>query len=312
MQQRLKTFVILNQHAGSFDKASGLSEIATQNAHTALYVCQSKDDVPSIVRQAIEEGYHTIVAGGGDGTIHEVANAMIGHFNRVRLGLIPLGTGNDFCRSFEIPTDPTEALAMILQNEMQERKVDLIQVEAGTKKEICVNLISGGIGGEIEKHVDKNVKERWGALAYVRGALSAASNLTPFQLELQIDDQEIRKLNALNITIANGRTAGGGFEVAPHASPDDHKMDIVVVHPGNSIELAAIATRLATGDYTKSENVSEFRARQLRIHSYPPMDFSVDGALFARSPIFFKLMPASLRLLTPNFSQNFNKIDRVG
>lgn len=308
----MKTFVLLNQHAGSFEKASALIEMAAQNAHTSLYVCQSKDDVPSLVRRTIDDGYDTIVAGGGDGTIHEVVNAMIGQFDRIRLGLIPLGTGNDFCRSLGIPIDPTQALSMILENNTQERRVDLIQVEAGSKKEICVNLVSGGIGGEIEKHVDKSVKERWGALAYVRGALSAATNVIPFELELQIDQQDTKRLAALNITIANGRTAGGGFEVAPHASPDDRKMDVVLVHPGNPIELAAVATRLATGDYTKSDRVSEFRAREISIRSNPPMDFSVDGSLFAQSPILFKLMPGALRLLAPKLSQNFNKFGAVG
>lgn len=298
----MKTLVVLNKNAGSFEKAARLISEYEGKRDVTFHACASSAEVPRLVQEAIGQGAEVVAAGGGDGTIHEVVNALAGDLEKVKFGIIPLGTGNDLSRTFDIPVDPVEALELIINNDTaarSEEPIDLIQIsDPASKKAICVNLASGGMGGEIEKNVDKPLKERWGALAYARAALTTATNLKKFDLTLSIDGQSGIGLSALSIIVANGKAAGGGFEVAPHADPQDKKMDIVVVHAAPTVALATIAARLIAGDYTQSEYVTHFRAHSLKVSANPRMDFSVDGNLFGRTPLTFSIMPSALRLIT--------------
>lgn len=295
----MKVLAILNRNAGSFEKAQALIESYKSRAEIDFQICESIADLPSCVRHAAGSGYDTLAACGGDGTIHTLVNAVGDDLSRFKIGIIPLGTGNDFGRSLGLPNDPAEALNLLLDGERTEiKKVDLIRVSAGEQRVLCVNVASGGFAGEIEKTIDKDLKQRWGALAYARAALGAATNIVPYEIELALDDQPPRKMSALNLVVANGKAAGGGFEVAPDADPADRRLDIVVVHPTSAAQMAAIATQLLVGDYTVNEAVTELRAKKAKILSCePPMDFSVDGNLIGRTPIEFAILPGALKVV---------------
>jgi len=305
MEPNRKTLVIINKNAGSYEKAQALAQAFAEHSTLVTFQeCDSVERLPEILRQAVSNNIDTIVAGGGDGTIHDTVNAMAPYFDRLRLAIIPLGTGNDLCRSLDIPLDPTEAMHLVLAgaDKAEEASLDLIRVKHGELNEhdtICVNVATGGFGGEIEKNIDDTTKERWGALAYARAAISAATNIAEFKLHLTVDAQEVGQTSALNIVIANARTAGGGFEIAPQANPEDRKLDVVITHPANAVQLATIAAQLLVGEYTNSPHVSHFRARKIIIFSNPVMDFTVDGCLWGKTPIEFTIMPSALRVIRP-------------
>jgi diacylglycerol kinase (ATP) len=97
--------------------------------------------------------------------------------------------------------------------------------------------------------------------------------------------------------VANGRTAAGGFQVAPLANPEDGLLDVIVVRYGDVLDLAGIAARLLAGNYLSSEQVMHRRARHVHIASQPGMWFNVDGELFTSQPITFTVMPQALRVV---------------
>lgn len=295
----MKTLVVVNKKAGSVKKAESLLTGLKGHQKITLYNCETESHLPRVIEKAIREGFQIIAAGGGDGTVHSVVNALVPYLDKVRFGIVPLGTGNDFCRSFGVPADPHEAFNVLIEaNEYDEERVDLVRVTAGKKQEYCVNVASGGLGGEIEKTVSNQMKERWGALAYARAALKVATNIKEFDLDIEVDGRQVSSLAVLNIIVANARAAGGGFAVAPEADPQDRKLDVVITQPASRIQLAANAAQLLVGDYTRSENVFGFKARHIKVNSKPAMDFSVDGNLFAQTPIEFLLVPNMLRIVT--------------
>lgn len=293
----MKTALIINPRAGSFQTNSEalLAECARMS-EIAVWDCHDPKVKKRLVETASSEGVGTIIAAGGDGTIHRVVNQLRGHWDEFKLGLIPLGTGNDFCRTLGIPLDPLEALRLAASD--RETRIDLIEARSDSGKiEICVNHASAGLGGEIQNRVDHDTKQKWKTLSYLKTAADVARTEVPvFEVRLELDGQKLEPVCALNLVVGNGRTAGGGFRVAPHADPKDRWMDVVLVREASALEIAGITARLLTGDYTQSDAVTVHRAKQVRVESDPPMHFSADGESFADGRAEFRILPGALRV----------------
>jgi diacylglycerol kinase (ATP) len=290
----MRTCIICNPNAGSAEDAKLLLEAARQRPETVWREPQSAAEAVAATAQAVREGYELVIAAGGDGTTHAVVNGLAGGFATTRLGIIPLGTGNDLPRTLAIPDDVQSAWAVVEQG--LERRIDLIRVETATKSEYCVNVAAGGFAGEMQEGL-ADLKSRWGSLAYLFGAAGTLSNRAGYQVRLTLDQQAVEDVEALNIIVANGRTAAGGHRVAPHANPEDGLLDIVVVRNAPLIDLAAVGLQLVAGNYLEHEQVLWRRARQVRIESAPPLPFEIDGELFTDEPITFAIEPHALRVI---------------
>ena len=291
----MRTCVILNASAGSAPAATDLKAVLANRPDVALCEPTSSDDVRACVAGALEAGCETVVAGGGDGTVHKVVNALATDFDRVRLAILPLGTGNDLARTLAIPADPAAALALL--DGGAERRIDLIRVETGARSLYGVNVAAGGFGGQMEEALTDDLKAWWGPLAYLRGAVTVLPNLAGYQTTLRLDEALVERVQALNVLVANGRTAAGGFRVAPLANPEDGLLDVVTVCYRPLLDLAGVAALLLTGDYTSSEYVLHQRARRVEVTSRPGMWFSIDGELLGNEPTAFTVRPRALRVL---------------
>jgi diacylglycerol kinase (ATP) len=239
--------------------------------------------------------YDLIAAAGGDGTIHAVVNGMATDFKRACLGVIPLGTGNDLVRTLAIPDDPLQAFEVLTTG--TERRLDLIRVESAGQRVYCVNVASGGFSGQMQEALTDELKATWGPLAYLRGAFNVLPDLKEYQTDLRLDDGSVERLQALNVIVASGRTAAGGYQVAPQANPEDGLLDVLVIPYAPLLDLAYIAARLLAGDYHHTEQVLYRQARQVRVDSRPGMWFSIDGDLLTNEPIQFTVMPQALRVI---------------
>lgn len=297
----MKIFILLNKNAGSIENTQKLLDALKDNSNVTIEACETENDVPQLTRRAIAEGYDVLCPGGGDGTIHSVVNSLPkDYLGAICLGLLPLGTGNDFCRSLGIPSDPVEAFNLLSDPTRSiEQRIDVMDTLYSNQKRICVNLASGGFGGEVEKTIDPQLKARWKGLAYARAAVEAARDLKEFRVLVNFDSNPAVELSAISVVVANGVAAGGGFEVAPRADPADGKLDIVIAHNAHTLQLATVAAQLLVGDYTESDHVSHFRAKRVRVQSDPPMHFSIDGSFLAETPLTFTIFPNAVRILTP-------------
>jgi diacylglycerol kinase (ATP) len=303
----MRVLILVNAHAGSANRAASLREAVVGHTEVTLQEPRDHEELKSLAAAAWDAGYGTIAAAGGDGTVHAVINALAGHFDRARVGIIPLGTGNDLCRTLAIPPDPREALRVLQAG--AERRIDLVQVETGHRRLFCVNVAAGGFTGQMQELLTDEVKAWWGPLAYLRGAASVLPNLTGYHTQLRLDDGPIQDTELINLIVANGRMAGGGLNVAPRANPEDGLLNVVSVRYAPLLDLTQVAALLLAGDYLSSEQVIHRVCRRLQVSSTPGMCFSVDGELFSSERMTFTVQPHALRIVVgPDYSPTGNPL----
>ncbi|WP_437639534.1 diacylglycerol/lipid kinase family protein [Sorangium sp. So ce854] len=295
----MRTSIIVNPAAGNAAQSARLHELAAARPGVRLIQTEGPGHARELAGAAVEEGADLVVAAGGDGTINEVVQGLGPHRDRARLGLVPLGTGNDLARTLGIPFDPVEAFALLdeARADALTRAVDLVHVEAAGQTRYCLNVAAGGFSGQVDEALTDDMKATWGPLAYVRGAMQVLPDLTGYETTIAWDDQEFERVEALNVIVANGRTCAGGIKVASRASIEDGLLDVVIVRYASLLDLAAVAARLLAGDYLESDEVMHRRASRVRIAAKPGMWFNVDGELLSNAPISFSVEHRALRVL---------------
>jgi diacylglycerol kinase (ATP) len=292
----MRGLVIVNPNAGSSD----LLKAAEQSLTDAGFVVRATDgrgDALRAARGAAEAGFETVVAAGGDGTVSEVVDGLVASGARARLGVLPLGTGNDLARALGIPLELDAAIATLLED--RERTIDLVEVRVDElPPTLAANVAAGGFSGRVDEEMTSEAKERWGTLAYVFGAMKALPDLTGYRTTIAWDDGDAEQIDALAILVANGRSVAGGRVVAPLASLEDGLLDVIVLRRGSLLDLAGVAAHLALGTFLESDAVDMRRARAVRVESTPPMRFNVDGELLPEGPVTFRVLPSALRVVT--------------
>ncbi|MEY2499045.1 MAG: diacylglycerol kinase, partial [Verrucomicrobiota bacterium] len=247
-----------------------------------------------LTRTALRKGCNLIVAAGGDGTLNEIVNALGEKHSAVRVGLIPLGTGNDFARTLGLPTDVDEAIDLVRAGRM--RKIDLVRVTSDQVR-YFVNVSAGGFSGLVDEKLTPKMKKTWGPLAYLRGAAAALPELRAYRTTLSLDNTESLKLSLYNVVIANGRYVAGGRLIAPEASIDDGLLDIVLIQERSAPELALLAAQVALGNHLSSDAIVFRRAAKVTVNSRPGMWFNVDGELVGNQPAVFEVIPRALQFV---------------
>jgi diacylglycerol kinase (ATP) len=290
----VRSCIILNPRAGSAEQSESLRETLAGRAEITLYKTDGAGHATTLAAEALEAGYERIVAAGGDGTIHEVVNGLAADFTRARLGIIPLGTGNDLARTLAVPADPLEALHIVMAG--AEHWIDLMKVESTDQVTYGINVAAGGFSGQVDEVLTEKLKASWGPMAYLLGAARVVPDLTGYHTAIAWEDGPVERVEALNIVVANGRTCAGGFQVAPLANPEDGLLDVIIVRYGDVLDLAGVAARMLGGNYLNSDQVMDRRARSVRIASHPGMWFNVDGELFTNQPVAFTILPQALRV----------------
>jgi diacylglycerol kinase family enzyme len=236
------------------------------------------------------------VVAGGDGSLHLVVNRLrrLGLLDQVAVGLVPLGTGNDFARGAGIPLDPAAAARALAT--ATPHRFDLLADDGGT---VVVNAAHAGLGAEAAA-VATGYKPQLGPLAYPVGALIAGVRTGGWQLRVSVDGTPAASdVPLLMVGIANGPTIGGGTPLAPGARPDDGLLDVVVVAAVGPAARAAFATALRTGTHLDRDDVHHRRGTSVRV-SGEPVRHNADGELCdpmaARE---YRVLPAAWSLLVP-------------
>jgi diacylglycerol kinase (ATP) len=311
--------VIYNPNAGSADELEAHHD-ALRDLGFDLCPSSSPDDAKQMAIERATSGMCRIVAAGGDGTVNSVASGILdaGVEQPPALGVLPLGTGNDYRRSLHMPDDVGEAVAALGGAVVKHADVMryTINGDDGRREGWAINLLSGGFGGELHEHLTDEIKQRWGVLAYLRVAAVAAADPTAYAATLSVfgaepagqDEADVEEGLALsNIVVANGRYVGGGFVAAPDADPFDGKLNVVVIQPprhvGESIAIAARVMAADLGaDYTDSAAVRTWHARGVRLTSEPPMPITIDGEITVARELIAEVHRAALPVLVPSGS----------
>ena len=213
-----------------------------------------------------------LVVAGGDGTLHMGVQRLWdrGELSDTTMGLVPLGTGNDFARSLGLPLHPLEAATAAAINEP--RRLDLLVDDGGG---VVVNMAHAGLGAEAAEDA-KALKGRLGPLAYPVGALIAAARDRGWELEVSVDGEAVGGAAELMVGVGNGRTIGGGTPLCPEAAVDDGLLDVVVVNATGPTAKLSFAAALRKGEHLGRDDVHHARGREVRITG-DPVRHNVDG-----------------------------------
>jgi diacylglycerol kinase (ATP) len=283
-----------------FNPASGGADEDVQEAvHGALasmgevsVSAPEKDSFVDDVRNAAED-VDVVVVGGGDGTLNHTVNALGDLLSDLTLGLVPMGTGNDFARTLELPRDPLEAAKALLSASPHE--LDLGRASGGGVERLFLNACMGGFPVQVDEATDEKVKKRLGPLAFWIGGAKALADLTPSTVT--INGRELEGCVAAGV--GNGRTCGGGMKVWPSARPDDRELDACGLAVRNPAQGALLATRVKAGKHEDLDGVLTARAAAIDIACDPAFEFNVDGELVGlTSPGRFELVDR-VRVLVP-------------
>lgn len=259
-------------------------------------------DARRYVDEAVAAGVRTVVACGGDGTLSEVAAALAHHDVDAdalpSVGLVPLGTANDFASAAALPLEPAAALALV--RESAPVAVDLLRIEAAAGDvHWCANLASGGFGTDVTVETDEGLKKMLGGLAYLVTGIARLGRIDPVQARIEADDFAWEG-GFIALGIGNGRQAGGGQQLCPDALIDDGLLDLTVV-PELSGEVAAtVGTLVAEGRQAALERVAvRHRCRQLRLTAPVPVMLNLDGEPCESERFEVTCVPARLRIHLP-------------
>jgi diacylglycerol kinase (ATP) len=233
-----------------------------------------------------------VIAVGGDGTVHEVANGILKSGSQAALGVVPVGTGSDFARALRLPRDPLAAARALVTAER--RRIDVGEVNGR-----CFLTISGvGFDGEVAQQVNTWPKIFGGTLMYVLGILKNLVTYSPVDVEIVLDGQPQRERLFL---IALGNTAwnAGGMWLVPAARPDDGIFDIVIAGPLTKFEALMVLPKVFSGRHLGHPKVRQARAREVRITSATPLAIQADGESIGRLPATYTVRPGALTVLAP-------------
>ena len=287
-----RRLLILNPGAGHAVREE-VERVLGERMHIVL--TEGPGHATELARRAVEEGVGTVVAGGGDGTLHEVVNGLLPDPGRTVCGQLPLGTGNDFARTLGLPTEIERWVELL--DGGRTRTVDVIELDGSFGRRWAVNCVVGGAIDRVDEKRTEEVKRFWGPLSYLRATAETLPELEPFAVELLFDDGERIARAAHAVVVANGRTVAGGVPVAPEADPADGFMDCLLLAAVQGVDLVTLGGKVLLGAHLGDRHASFRRARSLRLTSRPAMAFHADGERLDAARATFTLRPAALHML---------------
>ncbi|MXG90124.1 lipid kinase [Nocardioides flavescens] len=252
--------------------------------------------------RVVAEGPGLLVVGGGDGTVGAAAHRVSG--TDTVLGVVPLGTANDFARTLEVPPDPTAAVAALLSGRVAD--VDLGRVEDASGRHTFLNVASLGLSVGVTAMLTPGLKRRLGPAAYPVATLRAYRHHAPFSARLSFPGGDHPPLvldDLMQVAVGNGRHYGGGNSVAPNASIDDHLLDVYAVERGRLRDHVSIARLLKDGRFVEHERVTHLTTRAVRIETDEPLPVNLDGEVSATTPLTSTVDRNALRVVIPSTSR---------
>jgi YegS/Rv2252/BmrU family lipid kinase len=273
-----------------------LDEIAR---HAALKQTRHVGDAKTLAAEAVRDGFATIVAAGGDGTLNEVLNGIgeAGGFENCSLGVLPLGTVNVFARELRIPMKLESAWQIIRHG--RERRIDLPFVEFGSghgkQRRWFAQLAGAGLDSRAIELVNWRLKKKIGPLAYVWAGLKALMESKPRLSAAWAGG----RLDGQLILIGNGRLYGGNFATFQEAQLDDGKLDVCAFERVDFWTLLRCAGPLLLSNRLPESVVRRMQTDEFTLSGPDSASFELDGELAGKLPVTFALVPRGLRVIVP-------------
>lgn len=301
-----KAFVIVNPVAANGRVAARWPTVREHLAGLGLAFDFRLTERPlhatEIAREAVQAGYSPIVAYGGDGTLMEVVNGLLGEPGQpsaVPLAIIPGGTGSDFVRTLGVPHDYCLACEKFING--TERLVDVGYtvfrgLDGSEQRLYFANVAGLGFDGEVVERVQRSSKALGGTLTYLLNLFLTLVYYRNKHVSLRFDGQgQDRRMNS--VVIANGRYFGGAMYIAPPADVQDGQFEVVILGDFSKPELVINVPRVYKGTHLTHPKVQIHKAREVHVEAKERMLLQADGELVGQAPASFRIIPGVLRVI---------------
>ncbi|MDF9839867.1 MULTISPECIES: diacylglycerol kinase family protein [unclassified Paenibacillus] len=291
-----QAMIIVNPTSGKEEGAGyvqlALDILEEQGYAVTVMETQQEGDATLFSTTACKQGYGLVVSIGGDGTLHEVINGLSGEPDCPKLGVIPLGTVNDFARAIGLSLNPEEAIRTLASPAT--RAVDVGQLNG----RLFINVVAAGAIAESVSAVTSEDKSRFGSLAYFRKGLKELTGNAPNHLTITYDGQVWEGDSPLFIAALTNSV--GGFErLAPGAAVDDGLIHCFVIKDLTILSTLSVSISLLLGNLKNHRDVEYFTARSVTAESAAPMRTNVDGEEGPALPVQVSVLPRHIRVVVP-------------
>ena len=299
MNKKHKILVILNPAARG-ERAKALRDkIASLSHHVLVRSTSSPGDARGLAARAVSQGYGTIVAAGGDGTINEVVNGIGSAGAAVQFGILPVGTMNVFAAELGIPQNNLGKAWQVIEAGCS-RLVDLPQAN----HEYFVQLAGVGLDAEVVRQTTPDSKKVLGPMSYLLTLAQVAARQPP---KIRIEPVDGATREGSFVLVGNGRFYGGPFVVFKDARLDDGLLDVLVFQNQSHWDLIRYFQAIAFGNHPALPDVEYFQSRGLRLTSREPVPVEIDGELTGTLPYEFGFSNGKLKVLVPSKLDTENK-----
>jgi len=289
--------VLHGKAAGRDDVRAAVRTVRDEGFPIDVRVTWEAGDATRFAREAAEAGRPVVIAGGGDGTVNEVAMGLVdaapAENSLPSLAVLPLGTANDLARACTIPLDPFEALHLAVSGRSAE--VDL----GRANQRWFVNVATGGFGTQVTVATPNALKKILGAAAYLVTGLTHFTSIRPAQARLSGPDFNWEGA-FLVLAVGNGRQAGGGHQLCPEAILNDGLLDVRLLPQLPNDEISEVLSALLReGTNAVRSRVVSARIPWLEIDADEPLQINLDGEPIADTRFRFEAVPRRLAMKLP-------------
>ena len=264
---------------------------------TSAYATERAGDATKEAERALEQEYDLLIVAGGDGTLNEVVNGIAEQPNRPKLGIIPMGTVNDFGRALHLPSNIMKAVDVIVNGHTT-------QVDIGKmNSRYFINLAAGGKLTEVSYETPSKLKSIVGPFAYYIKGFEMLPQMKAVDIRIEYDG-EIFQGEALLFLLGLTNSMAGFEKLVPDAKLDDGYFTLIIVEKANLAELGHIMTLASRGEHTKHPKVIYKKAKSVSISSFANMQLNVDGEYGGKLPGNFLNLERHIEVFTPNDIHN--------
>lgn len=256
-----------------------------------------------LAAEAVRAGATRLVIVGGDGSVNEVVNGIVG-VGAAELAVIPRGTGWDFVRTLGIPQDVDGAIDVALNGDVREVDAGAVTYRTWAGEETrahFANVASAGISGAIAQRANESSKALGGKVSYYWATLAVFFGWQTGEMRVTVDD-ESREGRMIDAMVCNGRFLGGGMMMCPDAEPDDGLFDVLLIGDVTKRDLAFVLPKTYKGKHLPHPRLELLRGKVVTVESAEPLPIELDGEQPGTTPARIEVLPRALRLRVPSTS----------
>jgi len=299
---------IVNKAAGGGKTERDWPEIERQLKKHGIkhepYFTSKRMHAAIIAKNKIKEGYSRIIVVGGDGTMNEVINGLFSQgviqTTEVMLGMISVGTGNDWAKMFNIPLDYEEAVKTIKEQRTFIQDAGLVQYTKNGKewKRYFINIAGMGFDARVVERSNRmKDKGKSSPLLYFYNIFASLMRYKSQDASIAIDGKSFnRSIFSMNVGIC--KYSGGGMIQVPHAIADDGLYSITLIKKIGKLNILANMKRLYNGSIVNHSRVETYMGQSVKIEGSSKLQVETDGETLGQGPVSFEIIPRSVRIIS--------------